>query len=258
MRLHREGDRVSLTVRDTGVGIAPDFLPKVFERFSQADASLARSRGGLGVGLAIVKHIVELHGGTVEVSSEGRDKGSSFTVTLPAIASARDTPPPLESIRESNLQGLHVLIVEDDDDARMLLRFTLEQSGARVTDVDSAASALAAMDRAVPDVLLCDISMPHEDGYALIRRVRERPISAGGAVPAAAVTAYARPEDVRHALAEGFDLHLAKPLEPQDLVAAVVRLAHKTTERSVADPRGSKLPDVAKCPWQKWRSDERS
>jgi len=225
-RVRREGDLVTLTVSDTGVGVLPDFLPKVFERFRQADASLARSRGGLGVGLAIVKHIVELHGGSVSVASEGKDHGTTFTVRLPAIEAARETAPQREVSRE-NLNGISVLIVEDDSDARSLLRFTLEQSGARVVDVDSAAGAIAELDRAVPDVILCDISMPQEDGYSLIRRIRARKTQAGGNVPTAAVTAYARPEDVRHALAAGFDLHLAKPLEPRDLIAAVVRLAHK-------------------------------
>jgi signal transduction histidine kinase len=227
VRLRREGDRVVLTVTDTGVGIPPDFLPQVFERFRQADASLARSRGGLGVGLSIVKHIVELHGGSIEASSEGAGKGATFTVTLPAVEEVRDTVTGKHK-RPSDLAGVRVLVIEDDEDARMLLRFTLERSGARVTDADSAASAMAALDQAVPDVILCDISMPDEDGYSFIRRVRSRDSNAGGNVPAAAVTAYARPEDVRHALAEGFDIHLAKPLEPEDVVAAVARLAHTT------------------------------
>jgi signal transduction histidine kinase len=230
-RVKRDGDQVVVTVSDTGVGVLPDFLPKVFERFRQADASLARSRGGLGVGLAIVKHIVELHGGAVAVASDGKDHGTTFTVRLPAIEAVRAASPETGKAapREAShaLDGVAVLVVEDDSDARNLLRFTLEQSGARVIEVDSAAKAIAELDRAVPDVILCDISMPQEDGYSLIRRIRERVPQAGGSVPTAAVTAYARPEDVRHALAAGFDLHLAKPLEPRDLVAAVVRLAHK-------------------------------
>jgi signal transduction histidine kinase len=226
-RVRRERDQVVLTVTDTGVGVLGDFLPRVFERFRQADASLARSRGGLGVGLAIVKHIVELHGGTVHVASDGKDHGATFTVRLPAIEAAREVPPLTsgEASHES-LNGVSVLLIEDDSDARRLLRYTLEQSGARVIDVESAAAAVTELDRAIPDVILCDISMPQEDGYSLIRRIRARKPQAGGRVPSVAVTAYARPEDVRHALAAGFDLHLAKPLEPRDLIAAVVRLAH--------------------------------
>ncbi|HEY2368743.1 MAG TPA: response regulator [Polyangiaceae bacterium] len=226
-RVRRERDHVVLTVTDTGVGVLGDFLPRVFERFRQADASLARSRGGLGVGLAIVKHIVELHGGTVAAASDGKDHGATFTVRLPAIDAVREVPPLTggEASPES-LNGVLVLLVEDDSDARRLLRFTLEQSGARVIDVESAAGAMTELDRAIPDVILCDISMPQEDGYSLIRRIRARKPQAGGRVPSVAVTAYARPEDVRHALAAGFDLHLAKPLEPRDLIAAVVRLAH--------------------------------
>ena len=226
VRLHREGPEVVLTVQDTGVGIPADFLPEVFERFRQADASLARSRGGLGVGLSIVKHIVELHGGSIDASSAGVGKGAAFTVKLPAVESSRDSMPARAAQRD-DLAGLRVLIVEDDEDARMLLRFTLERSGARVTDVDSAANAMAALERNVPDVILCDISMPDEDGYSFIRRVRARPEGAGRNVPAAAVTAYARPEDVKHALAEGFDVHLSKPLEPEDVVSTVARLAAK-------------------------------
>ncbi len=231
-RVRRAGDLVTLTVTDTGVGVLGDFLPKVFERFRQADASLARSRGGLGVGLAIVKHIVELHGGTVAVASDGKNSGATFTVRLPAIEAVREAIPQREHVsgaevsRES-LSGISVLVVEDDSDARSLLRFTLEQSGARVVDVESAAAAMTELERAIPDVILCDISMPQEDGYSLMRRIRARKPQAGGSVPTAAVTAYARPEDVRQALAAGFDLHLAKPLEPRDLIAAVVRLAHK-------------------------------
>jgi CheY-like chemotaxis protein len=182
------------------------------------------------VGLAIVKHIVELHGGTVAVASDGKNSGATFTVRLPAIEAAREAIPQRVSGGEAaraSLSGISVLVVEDDPDARSLLRFTLEQSGARVIDVESAAAAMTELDRAIPDVILCDISMPQEDGYSLMRRIRARKPQSGGSVPTAAVTAYARPEDVRQALAAGFDLHLAKPLEPRDLIAAVVRLAHQ-------------------------------
>ena len=239
--LHRDGEQVVFSVKDTGVGIPADFLPDVFERFRQADASLARSRGGLGVGLSIVKHIVELHGGSIEASSEGAGKGATFVVRLPAVEDARDVPTG-RPLHQADLAGVRVLVVEDDEDARMLLRFTLERSGARVTEAESAKNAIAAIDRSAPDVILCDISMPDEDGYSFIRRVRARASSAGGNVPAAAVTAYARPEDVKHALAEGFDVHLAKPLEPDDVVSAVARLAAKSPRVSSTSLEGQNTP----------------
>ncbi len=236
VRLRRDGNQIVLTVRDSGIGIPADFLPNVFERFRQADASLARSHGGLGVGLSIVKHIVELHGGAVAATSEGTGKGSTFTVRLPAVEEERDTAPKRTGAT-NDLHGVRVLLVEDDEDARMLLRFTLERAGAGVTDVDSVKNAMAAIERGVPDVLLCDISMPDEDGYSLIRKIRARAPSAGGRIPAAAVTAYARPEDVKQALSEGFDLHLSKPLEPDNLVSAVARLAAKAP-RGAAESEG--------------------
>jgi signal transduction histidine kinase len=222
VRLQRDKD-VTLTVTDTGVGIAADFLPSVFTRFRQADASLSRSSGGLGVGLSLVKHFVELHGGNVAAESAGVGMGATFIVRIPATNIVQSVDPP-RSESHHDLAGVHVLVVEDDEDSRSFLRFTLESSGARVTEAPSVAAGLTAMDHGVPDVVLCDISMPDEDGYSFIRRMRARSTAAGGRVVAAAVTACARPEDVRRALAEGFDVHLAKPLEPSKLTDALTRL----------------------------------
>ncbi|HSQ65682.1 MAG TPA: response regulator [Polyangiaceae bacterium] len=222
VELSAAGDRAKLTVTDTGVGIEPSFLPKVFDRFRQADGSLARSKGGLGVGLAIARHLVELHDGEVHADSAGIGHGAAFTVTLPTIAQFRATR--LESGPTFELPGVRVLLVEDDPDARALLKYTLERGGAHVTDVDSAARAFAELDCARYDVLLCDVSMPTEDGYSFMRRVRARGPEGGGDIHAAAVTAHARPEDVQMAIGAGFDTHLAKPIEPDELVATVARL----------------------------------
>jgi len=221
--LRREGDHVRLTVSDDGVGIPRHLLPNIFERFHQVDGSLARSRTGLGLGLAIVKHIVELHNGVVQCSSAGEGHGASFTITLHASDVELVFPEERSGVT-ANLAGLRALVVEDDADARELFSFTLRQSGAVVVAVSSASAALAEMDRAVPDVILCDISLPDEDGYSFIRRVRQRAADSGGGVPAAAVTAYARREDVQRALAQGFDAHLAKPVEPRDITTMVNRL----------------------------------
>ncbi len=222
VRVERGGGGITLVVADDGSGIAKDALAHVFERFHQADSSLTRSQGGLGIGLAIVKHIVDLHGGTIAVASEGPNRGSTFTVTLPAVAEA-SVRPTASKAAPMDLHGVRVLIVEDDPDARALMRFALERSGARVTDVESAADAFDALHgraASVFDALLCDVSMPVEDGYSFIKRLRAR----GDHVRAAAVTAHARPEDVERAMTAGFDLHLSKPIDPRDLVATVAAL----------------------------------
>jgi signal transduction histidine kinase/CheY-like chemotaxis protein len=226
-----DAEAARVVVEDGGMGIRPEFLPHVFERFRQADSSSTRPHGGLGLGLAIVRHLVELHGGTVEVTSEGEGQGSRFVVRLPARRAAVAAPAPAgdgapaAAAISGQLRGLQVLLVEDEADARDLLRTMLEQLGARVTSVASAHEALAAFDRQPPDVLLSDIEMPGTDGYALIREVRARSAERGGSVPSAALTAYARPEDRAAALRAGFQLHLAKPVQPADLVEAVTRLA---------------------------------
>jgi PAS domain S-box-containing protein len=228
-----DAEAARVVVEDRGMGIRREFLPHVFERFRQADSSSTRPHGGLGLGLAIVRHLVELHGGTVEVTSEGEGRGSRFVVRLPARragtapAPAGDAPPS-ETSDSGQLSGLDVLLVEDEADARDLLRTMLEQLGAKVTSVASAREALAAFDRRPPDVLLSDIEMPGTDGYTLIREVRARPVERGGSVPSAALTAYARPEDRAAALKAGFQLHLAKPVQPGDLAEAVSRLAGRS------------------------------
>ena len=236
VRLSRAGSTVEVAVRDTGQGIAPDFLPHVFERFRQADSSTTRRHGGLGLGLSIVRHLVELHGGTAHVESAGRGQGSVFRVVLPAAARGSNggevvgestptltggaPPPALHS-----LEGLKVLVVDDDADARQLLAEILSRCGAQVRTAASLSKALEVLGLWVPHVLLSDIGMPDGDGYALIERVRALPAEQGGTVPAAALTAYAGAEDRARSLASGFQLHVAKPVEPAELAAVVASLA---------------------------------
>ncbi|WP_438018704.1 response regulator [Sorangium sp. So ce315] len=252
--LRRAGAYAELTVRDTGEGIAPDFLPFVFERFRQADSTSRRAHGGLGIGLSLVRHIVEAHGGSVVAESPGLQKGSTFVVRLPLLGIGRSLlAGPSREARSrahassacaeasSDLGGLHVLLVEDDADARELLQEVLSQHRAEVTAVASAREALAAFVAARPHVLVSDIAMPGEDGYELIRLIRQRPPHAGGDLPALALTAYARKEDQKRALDAGFHMHATKPIEPAALVAAVASLAARARagELSRARDRGS-------------------
>jgi PAS domain S-box-containing protein len=232
VELRRAGDEACIVVRDTGRGIDPRFLPYVFERFRQADSSMTRAHGGLGLGLAIVRHIVERHGGSVAAVSEGEGHGATFTVTLPLLPAAERhiTHGPDEDALDdahaaSRLSGRRVLVVEDEADARVALSLVLEHEGALVTAVGSAAEAIAAFDDAPPDVLVSDIGMAEEDGYALLRRVRAREPERGGGVPAVAVTAYAGSDDRYRAISAGFQMHLAKPVDSSQLVDAVARLA---------------------------------
>ena len=236
--LRRAGDRVEIAVADTGVGIGAEFLPYVFDRFRQADATTTRAHGGLGLGLAIVRQLSELHGGTVAVESEGEGRGSTFTVSLPSaepanggVEAARAEPPaePAAAAPEcQKLGGVRVLVVDDEGDARDLFAMTLRDCGAEVLTAACCAEALTALARERPDVLLADIGMPGEDGYALISRVRALPPDGGGRTPAAALTAYARPEDRMRVLRAGFQIHLPKPVKPAELITVVANLAERS------------------------------
>ena len=238
--LERANSHVALSVSDNGEGIAPEFLPHVFDRFRQADQSTTRSFGGLGLGLSIVKHLVELHGGTVRVKSAGKGKGTSFVVELPLRLQRRGEAEgravnelPAESIdalqaSQARLDGVTVLYVDDEADARELVRQVLSGQGARVITADSAEAGRRLMATERPDILVADIGMPDEDGYSLIRTIRSLPADRGGSIPAAAVTALARAEDRRRALLAGFQTHVAKPVDVVELAAVVASLAGRT------------------------------
>lgn len=237
VRMQREDSHVEIVVADTGAGIAPAFLPHVFQPFRQQDATVTRAHGGLGLGLAIVKHLVELHGGSIEARSDGDGKGATFIVRLP-VSPLRSTevPSPAKVIAQRGethaalqcppeLDGLHVLVCEDEPDARELLESILSACRAKVTLTRSVAEALDRFSAAIPDVIVSDIGMPDASGYELIRRIRAMPAEKGGRVPAVALTAYASMSDRTRALMEGFQNHVAKPTEPQELIAAVAALA---------------------------------
>ncbi|TMA56496.1 MAG: response regulator [Deltaproteobacteria bacterium] len=235
LRVARAGSEAVVTVRDEGEGIEAEFLPHVFERFRQADNTRTRTHGGLGLGLALVRHLVVLHGGAVTAESDGSGRGATFTVTLPLVegrAAAKDVfalRPALRGEREraaATLEGVRVLVVDDDPDARESVVTVLEQAGASVRAVASAADAVEALEREPSDVLLSDIAMPGVDGYTLLGRARAR--LRGRELPAAALTAYAGAEDRRRALAAGFQAHLAKPVDPAQLLSVVAELAQAT------------------------------
>ncbi len=237
-RVNIELNCVELTARlcvsDTGDGISAEFLPYVFDRFRQAEGSISRKQGGLGLGLAVVRHLVELHGGTISAESEGLGRGSMFTVDLPLAQERRDPERAEERRREVErrhsrsgavrLDGLHVLLVEDDDDSRKLLGTMLKRYGARVTSTKSAKEALSVFDGELPDVLISDIGMPDQDGYELIRKLRSAPPDKGGLTPAIALTGYASRKDRERALTAGYQQHMAKPIEQADLIAAIAVL----------------------------------
>jgi PAS domain S-box-containing protein len=229
------GASVQISVKDSGQGIAPAFLPYVFEPFRQQDASSSRAHGGLGLGLAISRQLTELQGGRITAQSEGEGRGATFTVTLPLSGATSDEALPLRASRQleagmtfdapQHLRGLHVLVVDDDDDARQLIATILEDCGCRLSLARSAHEAMTRLADEVPDLLLSDIGMPGEDGYSLIRKVRDLPRERGGGIPAAAITAYARPEDRRRMLNAGYSIHLPKPVEPAELIAVVSTLS---------------------------------
>ena len=231
-----------IVVSDSGKGIAPAFLPHVFAPFRQADASTTRDQGGLGLGLAIVRQLVELHGGSVRAESDGEDRGSRFTVLLPVPAHLADTvargPGSITRVVEPvpspppDLSGIRVMIVDDDPDARELVAATLGHYGADVTEGTSVADAMALLPEARPHVLLSDIAMQSEDGYALIERIRTLPEERGGLVPAIALTAYAGVSDRARALSAGFQLHIPKPFDPLELARVVRQMAEAPTPRT--------------------------
>jgi CheY-like chemotaxis protein len=235
----RVGTTLHLRVSDSGKGLSPAFLPHVFERFRQADSTSRRSEGGLGLGLAIVKELVELHGGAVQAGSPGEGQGATFTVVLPipallmdpkdGEAEAPNEPSSQETARaqmdRTMLEGVRLLVVEDEADGREMLVTVFEGCGAKVSAAASAAEAIEALQRATPDVLICDIGLPGEDGYELMRKVRALEAQRGGRVPALALTAYAGAEDRRRALEAGFDLHVPKPAAPAELMAKAALLA---------------------------------
>jgi signal transduction histidine kinase/ActR/RegA family two-component response regulator len=227
LEIARVGGHVRLSVRDNGQGIAPDFLPYVFDRFRQADASPSRRHGGLGLGLALVRQIVELHGGEVGVYSRGVKQGSTFSVTLPALHDVGvPQPAPVVPAEPVTLKGVSILIVDDENDARELLVAMLQEYGARVCAVDSAAAAFSVLrgDSFRPDVLVSDVGMPETDGFALVRKIRNDVSEKTRKLPAIAVTAYANPEDRVRAIVAGYQNHIPKPVDANVLAAAIAKL----------------------------------
>jgi CheY-like chemotaxis protein/nitrogen-specific signal transduction histidine kinase len=249
LQVLRVNSHLEIVVSDTGQGVPPDILPYIFDRFRQADSTSTREHSGLGLGLAIVRHIVELHGGTVEAASDGPGKGATFRLKLPlsvAKPAPLDSPAPVHpavptitagslAVAElPDLAGTRILVVEDEADAREMVAYLLRQRNADVVAAASVEEALRELDARVPDVLLSDIEMPGRDGYELIRTVRLRAPEQGGSVPAAALTAYSRPEDRAKSMLAGFDAHLSKPVDLAELVATVVRLtARRSRDLSV-------------------------
>jgi PAS domain S-box-containing protein len=238
IKLERVNSHIEIAVSDTGSGISEEFLPHVFDRFRQADQRTTRQHGGMGLGLAIVRHLVELHGGTVRAESEGLGLGSTFTVLLPVAPvyiaesggerihpAARDTLPAYECAER--LDGLRILVVDDEPDTRELLKAGLSQCGAEVSAASSASEAMKAIEAARPDLLISDIGMPDVDGYELIRYIRGLPVDKGGRVPAIALTAYARTEDRLQALRAGYQMHVPKPVELAELVAVASSLVQR-------------------------------
>ncbi|HKS27695.1 MAG TPA: ATP-binding protein [Pyrinomonadaceae bacterium] len=235
VNLERVASHIRFTVSDTGKGIAAEFLPHVFDRFRQADSTTTRTHGGLGLGLAIVRHLVELHGGTVDVESKGEGAGSTFSATFPllAVSTATQKAEPAYRARrdrasftqQHRLEGLRVLVVDDEPDTRTVISAVIEKSGAEVRTCASAHEAFETLVDWKPDVLMSDIGMPEEDGYSLIQKVRSLSADRGGLIPAAAFTAYAREEDRERVLAAGYQVHVAKPVGSRELIAAIAQLA---------------------------------
>jgi CheY-like chemotaxis protein len=252
-RLARTDAGVELVVADSGRGIRPDFLPFVFERFRQADSSTTRAEGGLGLGLAITKHIVELHGGTVIAQSRGEGHGATFTIALPAqvleAPSASSTPgrsakasssgvylSPGNTEKVQGLSGVKILVCDDDEDGRELLAAVLAAEGADTVTAANGSAVLAAFREFGPHVLVSDVGMPHIDGYELIRQIRAMPEDEGGQVPAIALTAHAGGEDELKALLAGYQVYVTKPIDPSRLVQIVGNLVGRPIERKRERP----------------------
>jgi CheY-like chemotaxis protein len=248
LRMEGAADHIRIAVSDTGKGIEPEFLPFVFDRFRQADSSSGRRYGGLGLGLSLVKHLVELHGGTITAASEGAGRGTTFTITLPRRhLELIPSPSPAVTSREVrvedaiprdqhlSLEGLSVLVVDDQEEARVVLTHSLSEYGAQVTTASSGAEALAILSRPPdgrrPDALILDIAMPGEDGYAVLKKMRALEVEQGAVVyqiPAIALTAHARVEDRVRALNAGFQMHVAKPVEPTELAVVISSLIKRS------------------------------
>ncbi|AFZ34098.1 PAS/PAC sensor hybrid histidine kinase [Stanieria cyanosphaera PCC 7437] len=235
VKLKSIGFQAQISVKDTGRGISPDFLPHVFDYFRQEDSATTRRFGGLGLGLAIVRHLVELHGGTVAAKSLGEGQGATFMVRLPLLKDqnkSKDQEKLTPSLSSSCLQGIRILAVDDDADIRDLVEFILQQAGAKVKIATSATEAFQEFKDFVPDLLICDIGMPEIDGYMLMRQIRKLPSEQGGKIKAIALTAYAAEIDQQQVLAAGFDLHLAKPVEPEKLLDAIAALTKQNEEKN--------------------------
>lgn len=241
VRLNREGTNILLTVSDTGEGISAEFLPYVFDRFRQAESTARRQHGGMGLGLAIARYLVEAHGGTIKASSKGVGKGATFVVTLPLMAVPSESATDRESASLSAtagpssseiLEGLRVLVVDDNEDVRELSNIALTQGGAEVRTADTVQAALEILKDWKPNILIADIGMPGEDGYDLIRAVRALELDAGGTIPALALTGYVSAIDVGRVRAAGYHTHMAKPVSPRDLVLAVANLANEAFLRT--------------------------
>jgi CheY-like chemotaxis protein len=237
VRLNQTESHAVIAVTDTGRGISGDFLPRVFEPFQQADGTEKRQFGGLGLGLSIVRSLVELHGGTVSAQSPGQGQGATFTVSLPlkvpqkeiAVESEGEAAPPQAFMqRLPSLHGVKVLVVDDEPSAREVITAALRHCGAQVTAATSAAEAIESLKQFPPDVLVSDIGMPYEDGYELIAKIRSLGPEQGGTTPAVALTAYARTEDRLRALAAGFQTHVPKPVEPAELALVITSLLERS------------------------------
>jgi signal transduction histidine kinase/ActR/RegA family two-component response regulator len=249
LALEREDSQIRIVISDTGQGISPEILPHVFERFRQADSSSTRKHGGLGLGLALVKHLTELHGGTVAAESTGEGRGSTFIVTMPVAAGevTNDLTPEAQQDRAAGnsklvrLDGLHVLVTDDDREGAALAQAILTRAGATVRTCQSAADALHQLRHWRPDVLVSDIEMPGEDGYTLIRNVRALGADTGGATPAIALTAYGRPQDRVRSLAAGFNIYVPKPVDPEELTGIVAGIVEQTGPRPELRTQNFKL-----------------